>query len=312
VPGSKNAWEYTLDALSRFYERIQTLPVEKRQTPRLPPTSMSKLAVAEPTDFAREMIGTYIESARLLGRTTAAMHAVLASEESDPNFRPEPCSHHSQRGLSQSLRALARQNLQLLSQRLKSLPAETQVQAQQVLELEPEILKRFRAIYERNMDAVRIRQHGNYHLGQLLYTGKEFVIIDFGGEPMVAFSERRLKRSPLRDVAEMIRSFRYAAHAALLNQVTNRPFPAGQRQSLSAWSRFWSRWIGAVFYTAYRHAAGTAGFLPPNETDLHMMIEAYLLRKALYELGEELNHRPDWVEIPLQGILELVNPIEPA
>jgi maltose alpha-D-glucosyltransferase / alpha-amylase len=312
VPGCQNAWDYTLDALSRFYERVHTLRPEQRQAPPLPTASVSKLAGADLTDQAREMIGTYLESARLLGRVTAAMHVALASESADPNFRSEPSTPHSQRGLFQSVRNLTRQNFQLLSQHLKNLPSGTRTQAQQVLGLEAEVLKLFRAVYERSIDTVRIRHHGNYHLGQLLYTGKDFLIIDFEGEPAIALSERRLKRSPLRDVAGMIRSFHYAAHAALLDQVKNGTLEAAQMEALAAWVRFWSRWVGATFYKAYRQTVGTVAFLPPDETDLRVMMDAHLLRKAVCELGNELNHRADWVTIPLQGILELVNPIEPA
>jgi maltose alpha-D-glucosyltransferase/alpha-amylase len=311
VPGCKDAWNYTLDTLSRFFERVQTLPIEQRQAPKLPPASVSRLAAAEITDLSREMIGTYLESARLLGRITAAMHVQLASEADDPNFRPEPSSHHSQRGLVQSVRILMRQNFQLLSQRLNILPVDTQTQAQQLLGYESDILKRFHAIFERNMDAVRIRHHGNYHLGQVLYTGKEFLVIDFEGDPAIPLSERRLKRSPLRDVVGMIRSFHYAAHAALLNQVRHGPIPAAQMQVLDSWARFWARWVGAVFYREYLQVAGTSGFLPPQESDLQMMMDAYLLRRTLQELGHELNHRLEWVAIPLQGILELMNPVEP-
>jgi maltose alpha-D-glucosyltransferase/alpha-amylase len=273
-------------------------------------SSVSRRYPLSNTDLSREMIGTYIESARSLGRITAAMHVALASEAGDPNFSPEPSSHPSQRGLIQSVRILMRQNFQLLSQQLNSLPVDTQTQAQQLLGFESDILKRFHAIYERNMDAVRIRHHGNYHLGQVLYTGKEFLIIDFEGEPTIPLSERRLKRSPLRDVAGMIRSFHYAAHAALLNQVRHGPIPAAQMQALDSWARFWARWVGAVFYREYLQVAGTSGFLPPKETDLRMMMDAYLLRRTLQELGHELNHRLEWVAIPLQGILELVNPVE--
>lgn len=312
VPGCQNAWDYTLDALSRFYERVHTLPSDQRQAPALPQASVSKLTAAELPEQAMEMVGTYLESARSLGRVTAEMHMALASEPADPNFTPEPSTPHSQRGLFQSMRSLTRLNFQLLGQRLKSLPSETRAQAQRVLGFEAEVLKLFRAIYERNIDTVRIRHHGNYHLGQVLYTGKEFLIIDFEGEPAIALSERRLKRSPVRDVAGMVLSFHYAAHAALLNQVKHGTLPAAQMEALSAWARFWARWVGAAFFKAYRQAAGTAAFLTPNETDLQIMMDAYLLRKAVYELGNELNRQPDWLAIPLQGILELVNPVGPT
>ncbi len=306
VPGCKDAWEYTLDALSRFYDRVAALPTEKRQPPALPAASLTRLATLPVPEEARELIGTFLESAGMLGERTATLHLALASEAEDRNFAPEPFTAHSQRGLFQSMRNLTRQNLQLLSANLKSLPPEAQIQAQKVISLEAEMLKRFRAIYEQSLDALRIRHHGDYHLGQVLYTGKDFMILDFEGEPALPISERRLKRSPLCDVAGMVRSFHYAARAALLKQSERGTIPPAQLATETAWAQFWSRWVSAAFYKSYRLAAGSAPFLPANETQLQMMMEVYLLRKAVYELGYELNSRPDWVGIPLQGILDLL------
>src|SRR6185437_12395843 len=141
--------------------------------------------------------------------------------------------------------------------------------------------------------------------GQVLYTGKDFLIIDFEGEPAVALSERKLKRSPLRDVAGMIRSFNYVANFALLKQIERGTIADGLLPLANQWSQFWSRWVSAIFLRAYRKTAGEAKFLPSNENDLQVMMDAFLLRKAIYELGYELNNRPDWIKIPLQGILEL-------
>ncbi|MGH7952482.1 MAG: maltose alpha-D-glucosyltransferase [Limisphaerales bacterium] len=307
IPKCKDAWEYTLDTLGGFYERVLTLPPEKQSPQVMPPPSLLKIAEDELSEQAKEMIDTYVESARLLGERTAAMHLTLASEMDDPNFAPEPFTPHAQRGLYQSMRNLTRQNFQLLNRQLQNLPAEIQPQAQQILALEPEILKRLRAIYERRIDTVQIRYHGDFHLGQVLYTGKEFLIIDFEGEPAVSISERRLKRSPLRDVAGMVRSFHYAAHAALLKQIERGTLPSAQLATMISWSHFWARWVSAVYFKAYRQAAGAAAFLPSNAADLQTMMDAYLMRKAVYELGYELNNRPDWVKIPLQGILELMS-----
>ena len=265
--------------------------------------SITKLAGAEIPEPARQLLNTYVESARLLGERTAAMHETLASETEDRNFAPEPFTPHSQRGLFQAIRNLTRQNFQLLARQLKNLPPEIREEAQPVLALEPEIIKRLRALYERRIDAVRIRIHGDYHLGQVLHTGKEFLIIDFEGEPALSISERRLKRSPLQDVAGMVRSFHCAAQAALRKQIERGTLANAQLPETLLWARFWSRWVGAVFFKAYHQAA--VSLLPANETDLQVMMDAFLLRKAVYELGYELNNRPDWVNIPLQGILEL-------
>jgi len=304
VPQAKDAWEFTLEALGKFYERVLTLPAEKR-SPQLPEASLSELAAAAPTSQAREMIDTYLENARVLGERTAAMHLALAAETENPGFRSEFFTPHGQRGMFQSIRNVARENLLLLSRMLKTLPPEVAAEAQHLLALEPAILKKLRQIYERPIHACRTRIHGDYHLGQILYTGKDFLITNFAGERPLANSERRLNRSPLTDVAAMIRSFHYAAHAALL-QFLERGEPAEhQLLNLQRWSQFWARWVSATFYGAYMQAARGAPFLPGEAATLKMLLEVLLLRKALYELGYELKHRPGWATIPIQGILEM-------
>jgi maltose alpha-D-glucosyltransferase / alpha-amylase len=306
VPKAKDAWEYTMDSLGKFYERVETLPPAER-APQMPAADVTKLAAAELSEPAKNLLGTYMESARLIGGRTAAMHLALSAEIENFGFIAEPFTQHAQRGVFESMRNRTRQNFQLLNRRLKTFPPEVQAQAQQVLILEPEILKKFRQIYERQLNATRIREHGDYHLGQLLYTGKDFLITDFEGDPAVSISERRLKRSPLQDVASMIRSFHQVAYAALLDHLERGAPVNGQSQPMALWARFWARWVSAIFFKAYLQAAGQAAFLPPAESDLHMMTEVFLLRKAVYELGCELANRPDWVKIPLQGILELMS-----
>lgn len=306
VPESRNAWEYTLDSLGKFYDRVQILPVEKR-SPKVPLANITKLAVTDLSEPARSLFDTYLESALILGQRTAAMHLALSSDSENRNFAPEPFTPHAQRGLFQSLRNLTRQNFQLLNRQLKSLPPEIQPQAQSVLTLEPEILKKFRSIYDHRIDVSLIRLHGNFHLGHILYTGKEYLIIDFKGEPTSSISERRLKRSALQDVAGMVRSFHYAGYTALLKQIERGTLPHAQIEQMILWSQFWERWVSAVFYQAYLQAADGASFLPSDKSDLRLIMEIFLLRKAIFELGYELANRPDWVKIPLFGILEIVN-----
>jgi maltose alpha-D-glucosyltransferase/alpha-amylase len=305
VPKARDAWEYTLDTLGKFYERTQTLPPEQNQPP-IPEAKISKLAAGELSELAKNLLDTYGESARVIGELTAAMHLALSFETENNRFTPEPFTPHAQRGLFQSMRNLTRQNFQLLNSQLNTFPAEVRTQAQQVLALEPEILKRLRQFCDRPLNAVRIRHHGDYHLGQLLYTGKDFFIIDFEGEPAISISERRLKRSPLKDVASMVQSFHYASFAGLLKHVERGTLSNGQLQTLAGWAQFWSRWVSAIFYKTYLKAAGSAPFLPPTEADLTLMMEVMLLRNAIYVLGYELNDRPDWVKIALQEILELM------
>jgi maltose alpha-D-glucosyltransferase/alpha-amylase len=123
---------------------------------------------------------------------------------------------------------------------------------------------------------------------------------------MLSISERRLKRSPLHDVAGMIRSFNDAAQAAMLKLIESGGVPPTQAAPLNAWAQFWARHVSAVFYRAYLETAKDAGFLPRKEEDLQLLLDIFLLRKATYELGFELVNRPGWVKIALQGILDLM------
>jgi maltose alpha-D-glucosyltransferase/alpha-amylase len=172
--------------------------------------------------------------------------------------------------------------------------------------MEAMILKRFQGILDRKITAMRIRVHGDYHLGQVLYTGKEFVLIDFEGEPDHSMSARRIKRSPLRDVAGMLRSFHYASHALLIGEVGGSVFRSGDVKSLEPWAVCWAGWVASAFLQGYVAVAGKGAFLPRTREELSILLDTYLLEKAIYELAYELNNRPDWVKLPLLGILSLM------
>jgi maltose alpha-D-glucosyltransferase/alpha-amylase len=303
VPNQGDAWRHTLDVLGRYFERRLSTQAHVKSIP-VPDKSILALAEEVLTPLVVDTIGPYFEEARLLGQRTGELHVTLAQDADNPNFAPEPFSDFSRHSLYQGMVGLADQVLPLLRQHLTHLPEAVQGNAKMVLDFEGEIRRRFQLIRDGQITAMQIRCHGDYHLGQVLYTGKDFVIIDFEGEPARPLSERRLKGSPLRDVAGMLRSFHYAAYAALIGKV------AGVRQeefsSLEPWARFWYLWVSVAFLKAYLAVTAQAPFLPANRTELQMLLEAHLLEKAVYELGYELNNRPDWVKIPLQGILELL------
>ncbi|MBV9404510.1 MAG: alpha-amylase, partial [Acidobacteriaceae bacterium] len=147
------------------------------------------------------------------------------------------------------------------------------------------------------------RFHGDYHLGQILYTGSDFLIIDFEGEPARPLSERRAKTLALRDVAGMLRSFQYAAYAALSAQ----PPGSSSDAAIEAWAEWWVQWVSAIYQNAYFETANGSSFVSRNPEERRILLDAFLLQKALYEVAYELNNRPDWVRIPLRGILTLVS-----
>jgi maltose alpha-D-glucosyltransferase/alpha-amylase len=305
VPNEGDAWGYSMDELSRYFERAmarvgaaQLAPVDERHP--------LELARTDAPDLARDLIGGYLADVRLLGRRTAEMHLALVSESDDPVFAPEPFTDFYRHGLHHGMIAQAGRSLQLLKSRRHTLSSEAQEDAKHVLEHEDELRRFFMPIRERRISALRIRHHGDYHLGQVLYTGKDFLIIDFEGEPGRPLSERRIKRSALRDVAGMLRSFQYAAYAVLFGQVAGVVPRAEDAVALQGWAGFWTRWVSSAFLHEYLAAAGKARFLPGNDGELRVLLDAYLLEKAFYEVAYELNNRPDWVRIPLRGIVHLL------
>jgi maltose alpha-D-glucosyltransferase/alpha-amylase len=300
VPNQGDAWQYTLTTLAHYFNSPDLLDLE----PQLLVRSIVEASRGELPDIATKTIGNYLDSARLLGRRTAELHKALACDPTDPSFAPERVSPQDQRSIYQSISGLAIRAIDLLKSQLGRLPADVRAEAQQVLELETRIPYLLRAFLARRPNTTRIRVHGDYHLGQVLYTGSDFMIIDFEGEPTRSLYERRLKRLALRDVAGMLRSFSYASQAALKAM----DVPAERMQRMEAWARFWVDCVSAAFLKSYLATTGSASFVPQAQDDLELQLTTMLLEKALYELRYELNSRPDWVRIPLRGILDLIRP----
>jgi maltose alpha-D-glucosyltransferase/alpha-amylase len=302
MPNEGDAWQYTLDFLSRNFDYILAHPTV--QVPSVPKKHLLSL-LKEPPALAQEMIGHYLISVQLLGRRTAELHVALATASDDPDFAPEPFSLIYQNSLCHAMRSFATQTLQLLRDQLKELPEELKENAQQVLDSEDSIVERFQLLRNRKISAARIRCHGDYHLGQVLYTGKDFIIIDFEGEPARPLSERRIKRSPLRDVAGMIRSFHYATYSALLHQSSLTLKPENLL-ALEHWAQFWYVWVSSSFLMSYLKGVEQTKLLPDDPEQLRILLDVYLLEKAIYEIGYELNNRPHWLKVTLQGILQLL------
>jgi maltose alpha-D-glucosyltransferase/alpha-amylase len=156
-----------------------------------------------------------------------------------------------------------------------------------------------------SLTAMRTRIHGDYHLGQVLYTGSDFMIIDFEGEPARPIKERQLKRSPIQDVAGMLRSFHYAAYVPLLGPHSELA-SAGRLPSLELWAERWWRWTAGSFLGAYLATSAGSCFIPNSREELKALLEFHFLEKAIYELNYELNNRPEWVGIPLRGLSTLL------
>ena len=309
VPNEGDAWQYTLGVLSRFYDAALTSPLDV--PPPAPSDAWTPGSDATPPAGARELINGYMQTAELLGRHTAEMHRALASGTHNPATAPEPFGKLYQRSIYQGMRTHTGLVFRELTRHLRHLPEPTRALAERLLAAEQPLLRRYRAALGSEVTGYRTRVHGNYHLGELLYTGTDFVVIDLEGDPNRALSERRIKRSPMRDVADMVRSFQYAALGPVYGLESARGSFPGQvreedREKLLGWARFWSSWTAARFVQAYFAGMNGSGLLPVNPTVCRDLLELYVLEKGVIELGAELAQRPDWVPVPLTGLVDLL------
>ncbi len=309
VPNEGDAWVATLDELGRFAERVVSEHPDDKPAPEAnhAPLDLADGGVPEAVHAAA---GPFLGSLQLLGRRTAEMHLALATDRGDPSFTPEPMTTLYQRSLYQSVRNAVRIGLRAARREARRMPeGDIRDQIVALAEREDDLLVAMRAITHEPIDATRIRIHGDYHLGQVLFTGRDVAIIDFEGEPSRPLGERRLKRSPLRDVAGLLRSLQYATATTLEDQVERGLVTPDHpnHQCLAAWLDWWLAWASAVFLEGYLDAASGASFLPTDARHTRVLLDAFLVEKAVYELGYEMNNRPEWLSIPLAGITSVLD-----
>jgi maltose alpha-D-glucosyltransferase/alpha-amylase len=305
VPNHGDAWQYTLKALAAYYAQAQS---EAGNRPgELPRAPILALADGEVPPDAEQRIGSYLESARLLGVRTAQLHLALSTRRDQPAFAPEPFTGANQRELVKSALDLIARTFQSIRQQSERLAPGVREEASKVAKLEERLRQRVLLLEGFSISSMRTRVHGDYHLGQILFTGDDFVIIDFEGEPARPLSERRRKNSPLQDVAGMLRSFHYAAYAPLLGELRGQEIPEEGLDALDLWAQYWQTWVSAAFLKAYLRTATSAPFVPHNRKELAVLLDTYVINKAVYELEYELNNRPSWLRIPLQGLSKLLS-----
>jgi maltose alpha-D-glucosyltransferase/alpha-amylase len=300
VPSEGTAWTHAYAELGRFFERVLTR--HREEAPPAAPGALTELARAEIPAPARDVIGTYLDLAALLGRRTAEMHLALGADSDDPRLAPEPYTPLDRRAKYQSMRNLLGRTLRLLRARLEQLPPEPAELARRILGGYPRLLALFEPYLVQRLSGLRIRVHGDYQLHQALFTGKDFVLIDFDGVPVDTLAERGRKHTALRDVAGMIRSFDYAARRVWLDAAVVRP---EDRAVAAPWADAWRRWVSGSFLRAYLDGTAGAPFLPDPE-HVELILDTHIAQKALRELGDELAQPGETALIPLTALVELV------
>jgi len=306
VPNEGDGWKHGTEAV-----RAALAGLAAAGWPAPPPPAQTPPAALDPRSMPaplREAAGEFLGRAERLGADTAACHRALAQERRRAHFAPRPLTVVELETVADGAVRRAQQALELLNSRGRLLPERLHGLADTVLGAGPVLLARFQQLARLDDAGQRIRVHGDYHLGQVLWTGEDWLLLDFEGEPLRPLAERREKQSPLKDVAGMLRSFDYAAQAVGLEN-TGAPDAAAR----GGWAAAWSQWTGAAFLQGYLVAISGTGLLPDGAAARDVLLDAFLLDKAFYELVYELNNRPDWVGVPLAGIAAIAarQPAEP-
>ncbi|MDR5590136.1 maltose alpha-D-glucosyltransferase [Christiangramia sp. SM2212] len=303
IENQGEVWTHVKDSLDRYFERVLTS--SRNLSLESPDKHITEpLGYEEFPKYIQEMMGIILpERMYQLGEFTAELHDALSQNAIDKDFNKEESSLHYQRSLFSGLQTLTRTSLEKLKKVIKDLPEDTGREAAEVINLRNNILDCFREIYDHKIPVMKIRTHGDYHLRQILWTGREYIMNSFEGDPSKSFSERRIRRSAMRDLAAMIRSLHYAAYSNILSPEYSQQRKEG---NLEEWAETWHYYISRLYIKGYFDKAGSKDYVPKDQEDFKILMHTFLLEKALIELNYEIENRPEWIIIPIRGIKAII------
>jgi len=283
IKNRTDAWRYSIQNVKKYFERVISENVKTADEKTI-----------------EGLIGrTYIENIKLLGKRTGQMHLALGSKRNRPEFRPEKFSFSYRKEVFVSLRSLTDRVFSLLEKSCYKFSHKLKEDIKEILSSKEEIIKCFREVLKKSFSVSKMRIHGDYHLGQVLFTGKDFFIIDFEGEPGRLFEDRRKKLSPIKDVAGMLRSFQYCVYFVLYKELGLK---LEEIEKLHSFADGWYEYISDVFLNSYLKICADENIVPKYKEDFFALLKIFLLEKVIYEIGYELNNRPDWIVIPVEGM----------
>ncbi|NBC32533.1 MAG: maltose alpha-D-glucosyltransferase [Alphaproteobacteria bacterium] len=280
-----NGWDYTLEYLQRHLEEM-------------------RLGIGGPDMSMEERHAVYLQQAATLGRRTAELHRALALDTGNPNFDPEPMTADDMAGIETDVLEQANHAFSTLEQVRPTLSAGVGALVSRLIERRDDCQALIRKLVSVVPEAAKTRHHGDYHLGQVLVAGDDFILVDFEGEPRRGLAERRAKKSPMRDVAGMVRSFDYAAWAGAKSAAETSP---DWYDELLGQAMTWRRLATEAFLGAYRAFIGDCVSFPPDAAVAQQLLDLLILEKALYEINYEAANRPGWLSIPTAGVIALLD-----
>jgi maltose alpha-D-glucosyltransferase/alpha-amylase len=305
VENHGSGYSYMLERVYNYIERILAINQDKLPSFDLEGNLTEPVAFEHLPGGLKDLLGSRAaDQARLIGIRTGQMHLALAAGADQKDFKPEEFSLHYQRSLFSSMVSLVREVFQNLKRNMPHLPKELQPEAEELLKHRDDVLNVFKRIYNKKLDVLKIRIHGNYTLSQVLLTGKDLAIRGYGGDPLRPYSERRLKRSPLHDVATMLRSFHNAAYEGF--HQNNHLLKENMPKYIS-FLRLWAHYMGGFYMKAYLDTVGETRFVPADKTDFRVMIQTFLLEKSLLDLNHALNNGMNGMIVPMRTIRLIIN-----
>lgn len=306
---SGSAWDYVQNNVRRFAEDVITrIQKPNEDAPDAQPDEVSvtdKVMYKDMPDTIQDILGAlFVKKMAELGRTLASYHMLSKDVNGQTHFINEPLSLHYQRSVYAGLKGDVRATLDLLKKKLPTLNEETSGLAEAILGQEDVIHDRLKRVFHRKIESDKIRIHGDFTLLQIAMAEDQFIIQNFDGDPDRSFSQRRLRRSPAKDIANLMRSINYACG------IVYEDLAPGVRdetaEHLEDWLRTANRYLSAEFLTAYRKSTEGTRLLPDDEGDLEILLDTFRIEKAMQELRYDLNYRPESVQVPMRGILELL------
>ncbi|MFM2285314.1 MAG: hypothetical protein RLZZ543_811 [Bacteroidota bacterium] len=301
VPNQGDAWKMTLNHLSDFYTKVIQSEYHLRPLPIKP--HVLSISWEKTPEALRDLIGEEVyHKARLLGKRTAEFHLALMAGNDDPSFAPEEVDAEFQQKLYKELMQLVESKFELLERNIHRVPLSMRGDAGLMLNDKEKVKHFFSSVLKKPLQGKRIRIHGDYHLGQVLVSNDDYFLLDFEGEPDKPHNERRDKYPSLKDVAGMMRSYRYAAYASLFQHFE---YDQELQDKLMAVADLWYHFVSRYFLGAYLETTKGTGLIP-SEEKVNDLLQIYSFQKAIYELGYEINNRPDWALIPLQSLTKFV------
>ena len=302
IENKGDAWTYMLGEVQKFYEYVTENQIDIAKL-----DNVELYKPIKPSDLSELMANCIgentIKGVQKLALRTAEMHISLFKDKYTRKFVPKAFNTDYKAWLLNRLIYQFDRRYHLIDENIDKLSGESLEYAKEFLELKHIIKDKILNFHSSQLYSMRIRIHGDYHLGQVIMDDDDFYILDFEGEPESTIRDRKVKQPPIKDVAGLFRSYHYAVYATIFN--TDFKISLSQKEQFEAGEKYYAALCG-LFLDTYLQTAFDQGLDIGYHKEIDFLLRYHILEKGIYELGYEMNSRPDWLIIPLKGVLQII------